>query len=165
MFSFCVCAFWLYHYSSHVDKFSEQACRIKKKLDCEQTVCGIFYFFWLIGVIQFTEERGFNTGSDESNNVFSLFYDSILHIFCRHKDLQFSAPTRQHTQLTLYLVDFYKSNYFLLKQRKYSNHKKSCYPRCWEKKGKNASDNKSHCGLYCLLCWLKQYQIIVVLIS
>lgn len=111
MFSFCVCAFWLYHYGSHEEKFSEQACRIKKNLDREQTVCGIF--FWLIGVIQFTEERGFNTGSDESNDVFSLCYDSILHIICRHKDLQFSPPTRQHTQLTLSQTDFYKSDYFL----------------------------------------------------
>lgn len=111
MFSFCVCAFWLHHYGSHEEKFSEQACRIKKNLDWEQTVCGIF--FWLIGVIQFTEERGFNTGSDESNDVFSLCYDSILHIICRHKDLQFSPPTRQHTQLTLCQTDFYKSDYFL----------------------------------------------------
>lgn len=76
-------------------------------------MCGIF--FWLIGVIQFTEERGFNTGSDESNDVFSLRYDSILHIICRHKDLQFSPPTRQHTQLTLSQTDFYKSDYFLKK--------------------------------------------------
>lgn len=113
MFSFCVCAFWLHHYGSHEEKFSEQACRIKKNLDWEQTVCGIF--FWLIGVIQFTEERGFNTGSDESNDVFSLCYDSILHIICRHKDLQFSPPTRQHTQLTLSQTDFYKSDYFLKK--------------------------------------------------
>lgn len=134
MFSFCLCAFWLYHYGSHEEKICEQACRIKKNLDWEQTVCGIF--FWLIGVIQFTEERGFNTGSDESNDVFSLCYDSILHIICRHKDLQFCSPTRQQTQLTLCKTDFYKSNYFLKKMQVLESQEwdKSCYPSCWEKK-------------------------------
>ena len=40
-----------------MDKFSEQACRIKKKLDCEQTVCGIFFIFFGLLVLYNLQRR------------------------------------------------------------------------------------------------------------